>query len=349
MPNPLTDSDRYRKQSLCGVIGPAGQTRIEAASALLVGCGALGSVIADALVRAGIGKLRIVDRDFVEISNLQRQVLYDEQDVTDRLPKAVAAARKLRQVNSTILIEEFVDDIDADSIGRHGQGVDIILDGTDNFETRLLINDYALEQNIPWVNGACISTHGQVRTIIPGRTPCYRCLVPDLPEPGSVETCDTAGVLAPTVQVVAALQVVEAMKLLTGVYDREIPRLTVVDVWEGTLRRLSLGGLDSSRDCPACGGGERSYLRGDKGSRNVVLCGRNAVQLSPPTRGNMELDQLAARWSTLGEVQSNAYLTRLKLADQGLEITVFRDGRAIIQGTQEPAVARSVYARYVGT
>lgn len=343
------NADRYRKQSLCSVIGPEGQAHIEAGCALLVGCGALGSVIADSMVRAGIGTLRIVDRDFVEISNLQRQILYDEQDVADRLPKAVAAARKLRQVNSAIRIEEFVDDIDADSIARHGQGVDIILDGTDNFETRLLINDYALEQNIPWVNGACISTHGQVRTIIPGRTPCYRCLVPDLPEPGSVETCDTAGVLASTVHVVAALQVTEALKVLTGHYEQEVPMLLVVDVWDGTLRRLSLGGLDDNRDCPACRAGERHYLRGDRGSRNVVLCGRNAVQLSPPTRGNMALDQLAARWSTLGEVQSNAYLTRLKLADQGLEITVFRDGRAIIQGTQEPAVARSVYARYVGT
>jgi adenylyltransferase/sulfurtransferase len=293
--------------------------------------------------------LRIVDRDFVETSNLQRQVLYDEQDVRDRLPKAVAAATKLRQINSSIHIEEHVEDINADTIGRLGQGIDVILDGTDNFETRLLINDYALEHIIPWVNGACISTHGQVRTIIPGRTACYRCLVPDLPEPGSVETCDTAGVLAPTVHVVAALQAAEAMKLLTGHYEREEPMLTVVDIWEGTWRRLSLASLAQRDDCPACGRGERSYLRGESGSRNVVLCGRNAVQLSPPARGMLSLDQLAARWATLGEVQSNPYLTRLKLADQGVEITVFRDGRAIVQGTQEPSVARSVYARYVGT
>ncbi len=341
--------ERYRKQAICGVIGQEGQARIGASTALLVGCGALGSVIADSLTRAGVGTLRIVDRDFVETSNLQRQVLFDEQDVLDRLPKAIAASRKLRQINSSIQIEECVDDLNADSIGRLAEGVDVILDGTDNFETRLLINDYALEHGIPWVNGACVSTHGQVMTIIPGRTACYRCLLSDLPEPGSVETCDTAGVLAPIVHLVAALQVADAMKLLTGQLDQIEPVLTVVDVWEGSFRRLSLASLANRKDCPACGGGDRSFLRGERGPRNVVLCGRNAVQVSPSTRGSMSLDETAARWSTFGDVTSNAFLVRLKLAEQGLEITLFRDGRAIIQGTQEPAVARSAYARYVGT
>ena len=343
------DFERYQKQVLFAGIGEEGQRRISRSRALLVGCGALGSVIADQMVRAGVGFVRLVDRDFVELSNLQRQVLYDEQDVADQLPKAVAAEQKLRRINSAIEIESVVTDVDHTNILELAEGVDVILDGTDNFEVRFLINDASLETGIPWINGGCVGSHGQVMTVIPGRTGCLRCLIANEPEPGGTETCDTAGVLGPAVNIVASLQAVDALKLLAGRDDAIEPVLTVVDVWDGSLRRLKLGNLPETTNCPACRGGERKWLHGEQGSRTTVLCGRNAVQVSPSRKARVSLDELAEKLQASGEVSSNPFLLRLSLKDPAVEITVFRDGRAIVKGTDDIAAARSLYARYIGS
>ncbi len=345
-----TPPSRYRKQTLFAGIGEEGQRRLSAGTALVVGCGALGSVIAESLVRAGVGTVRIVDRDFVEITNLQRQVLYDEQDIADGLPKAIAAAQKLRRINSSITLEPHVADVDHTNILTLASGVDVILDGTDNFEIRFLINDAALDTGIPWINGGCVGSHGQVMTIIPGETACLRCLIDDVPPPGTTDTCDTAGVIAPAVNVTASLQVVDALKLLAGRRDLIDPVLTVFDVWDGSFRRLNTADLPARSDCPACRQGERLWLSGQRGSQTTVLCGRNAVQVSPPERATLALDEFAKKLTGSGQITSNSYLLRLKLPPpDDVELTLFRDGRAIITGTEDLSVARGLYARYVGS
>ena len=340
--------DRYRKQTLFAPLGEEGQARLREGRALVVGCGALGSVIAESLVRAGVGLVRIVDRDFVEISNLQRQVLYDEQDVASQLPKAEAAARKLRIINSDVTIEPVVADLTSDNIGTLATGVDVIVDGTDNFETRFLINDYAFEHNIPWVHAGCVGCHGQVMTFRPGRTICFRCLMGGVPEPGSGETCDTAGVLGPAVNVIASLQSLDAIKLLAGRGDAIEPVLTVVDLWEGSFRRLKVGTPEAAERCSGCTRGERPWLHGQQSARSAVLCGRNAVQITPPQRMQVSLAELESRLASSGQVTRNPFLLKLETSDGQYQLTVFGDGRAIVQGTEDPGIARGVYARYIG-
>lgn len=340
--------DRYSRQMLFHGIGKEGQERIGQGRVLLCGCGALGSAIADSLVRAGVGFLRIVDRDFVEISNLQRQVLFDEQDIADELPKAVAAGRKLAKINSAVALDPIVADIDHTNMLKLAAGVDLILDGMDNFETRFLINDAALETRLPWIYGGCVGSHGQVMPVFPGETACLRCLIGDLPGPGMTETCDTAGVIGPAINVVAALQVVAALKILAGHRDQIEPMLTVVDVWDGTLRKMSVANLRERANCPACVQGNRDWLSGTKGSQTTILCGRNAVQVSPAEKHALSLSELAAKLRGTGEVSQNAFLLRLTLPQEAMQLTVFPDGRAIIKGTDDPTVARSLYARYVG-
>ncbi|WP_145030085.1 ThiF family adenylyltransferase [Caulifigura coniformis] len=339
---------RYRKQTLFAPIGEEGQALLHKGRALVVGCGALGSIISETLVRAGVGLVRIVDRDFVELSNLQRQVLFDERDVAERIPKAVAASRKLAAINSGVQIEPVVADVRADNVLELVEGIDVIVDGTDNFETRLLVNDASLELGIPWVNGGCVGAHGQVMTILPGKTPCFRCLVEDVPEPGSSETCDTAGVIGPAVNIVASLECVDALKILVGKSAEIEQVLTVVDVWEGTFRRLKIGDLRTKGRCPACQKGERAWLRGERASQTAILCGRNAVQVSPAERRELDLAQTAERLKTHGDVQVNPYLIRVRLREPECELTLFRDGRAIVQGTEDAGLARSLYSRYVG-
>jgi molybdopterin-synthase adenylyltransferase len=342
------DLERYSKQVLFAGIGETGQRRLMQSRALLCGCGALGTVLAETLVRAGVGSLRIVDRDFVETSNLQRQVLFDENDVADRLPKAVAAADKLRRINSQVTIDPVVADVDHTNILGLVQGMDLILDGSDNFELRFLINDAALETDVPWIYAGVIGSHGQVMPIFPGESACLRCLIDRLPDPGTTETCDTAGVIAPAVQVVASLEAVDALKILSGQTEKVARILTYVDVWEGTFRGLNIGELREKSDCPACKKGERSWLSGHQGSQTSVLCGRNAVQVSPPRRGSVAFEELAERLKEAGDVHFNAYLLRLAPFNSSYELTLFRDGRAIIKGTEDLGVARAVYSRYVG-
>ncbi len=342
------DHERYSRQMLFHGIGEEGQRQIRQGRVLLCGCGALGSAIADGLVRAGVGFLRVVDRDFVELSNLQRQVLFDEQDIAEALPKAIAASRKLAKINSTVSIEPIVADIDYTNIRALTATVDLILDGMDNFETRFLINDAALDLRLPWIYGGCVGSHGQVMAIFPGQTACLRCLIGDVPGPGMIDTCDTAGVLGPTVNVVAALQVVAALKILAGHRELLEPVLTIVDVWDGTMRQMNVANLRERADCPACVHGKRDWLSGTKGSQTTVLCGRNAVQISPAEKHALSLPDLAVRLRGTGEVSQNAFLLRLTLPGDEFQLTIFADGRAIIKGTDDLAVARSLYARYVG-
>lgn len=343
------DLDRYSRQVLFQGIGEEGQQRIRQGRVLLCGCGALGSAIADSLVRAGVGLLRVVDRDFVELSNLQRQVLFDEQDIADQLPKSIAAARKLAKINSQVSLDPIVADIDHTNMLALASGVDLIVDGMDNFETRFLINDAALETHIPWIYGGCVGSNGQVMPIFPGETACFRCLIGDVPGPGMTETCDTAGVIGPAVNVVAALQVVAALKILAGRRDLVEPALVIVDVWDGTLRKMNVAGLRERSDCPACVRGQRDWLSGTKGSQTTILCGRNAVQVSPAEKHAISLADLAAKLRSAGDVSQNAFLLRLTLPGGEFQLTVFPDGRAIVKGTDDITVARSLYARYVGT
>ena len=346
----MTDEfQRYQKQVLFNGIGKSGQQSLQKSTVLLCGVGALGSVLAETLTRAGVGHIRIVDRDFVELSNLQRQVLYDEQDVADRLPKAVAAANKLRRINSSIKIEPIVADIDYENILQLANGADLILDGTDNFEVRFLINDASLETGLPWIYTGCIGSHGQTMPVFPGQSGCLRCLMGTVPEPGSTETCDTAGVLGPAINVIASLEATIALKILTGQSDVVERVLTIVDVWDLTLRKMNVANLRDQSGCPACHEGERMWLSGKAGSQSTVLCGRNAVQVSPPHKLDLSLDDLAEKLTASGTVTGNKYLLRLSLSDPDYDITVFKDGRAIIKGTEDIGVARSVYSRFIGS
>lgn len=344
----LMNLERYSKQVLFSGIGEAGQRAIMKGRVLVCGCGALGTVLAEGMVRAGVGFVRIVDRDFVELSNLQRQVLFDEQDISDRLPKAIAAARKLSKINSTVQLDPIVADVTYENVGGFAENVDLILDGTDNFEIRYLLNDVSLETGIPWIYGGCIGSHGQTMTVIPGETACLRCLIDSAPEPGAVETCDTAGVLASIINVIASLQVVDALKLLSGNRAAIEPKLTVIDVWDGTYRRMNMQGLRERSGCPACNEGERIWLRGTVGSQTTILCGRNAVQVSPPAKTKLSFEDLATRLADVGTVNYNNYLFRLTLNEGEYELTAFPDGRVIVKGTEEISTAKTLYAKYIG-
>jgi adenylyltransferase/sulfurtransferase len=346
-PSNSADLDRYARQIRYAPVGEEGQRRLLAGRVLVCGCGALGSVIANTLARSGVGYLRIVDRDFLETNNLQRQVLFDEQDVASQVPKAIAAAAKLRKINSQITVEPLVTDVDHTNIMELTEGIDVILDGTDNFETRMLVNDVALKRRIPWVYGGCLGAEGQTMTILPGETACLRCLMTETPPPGTTPTCDTAGILAAIVNIIASLQANEAIKILSGNRQAVSRSLVVIDAWDNRVRQVSLDALRSSGDCPACTLGEFPWLAGQRASHSAILCGRNAVQLSPPGRAAVSLATLAEKLRGVGQVTLNKYLLRLAVDDY--LVTVFPDGRAIIGGTDDIATARTVYAKYIGT
>ena len=340
----LGSGERYARQTLFVGIGREGQERISRARVLIVGCGASGSVLANNLARAGVGHLRIADRDYVEGNNLQRQVLYEEADVLRGMPKAVAAAERLRRVNSLIEIEPVVTDVTAENIEELLEGVDVALDGTDNFETRYLLNDACLKANIPWIYSGVIAAYGVTMTVLPHDTACLRCVFPERPLPGTTPTCDTAGVLNGIVGVIAGMASTEALKLLVG-SEQQVRGLTWVDLWENTFERIE---LPRQEDCPACGKGEYAYLDAPIDESGTSLCGRNAVQVRPPrgTSGTLDLAALGERLREVGDVASNGFLLRLRV--DGYDVTVFPDARAIVKGTDDPAVARSVYAKYIG-
>jgi len=332
--------ERYSRQIRFPGIGEAGQQRLLDARVAVVGCGALGSFQAGALARAGIGFLRIIDRDYVELSNLQRQWLFDQRDVEQGLPKAIAATRKIAAINSDIEAEPSVADLTPSNIDDLLGDVGLILDGTDNFETRYLINDYAVSRGLPWIYGAAVGSYGITMPVLPGTTACLRCVYPD-PPAGAQPTCETAGVLGSITALIASLQVSEALKILCCA---EVSRkITTVDVWSGEIRQLAQPSPDER--CPACGRREFPYLNGKRRSP-VSLCGRNAVQIHERSRP-IDLEDLAARLAPLGVVRSNEFALRFETPPYLL--TVFPDGRAIVKGTTDVGVARSLYARYVGT
>ncbi len=337
---------RYDRQVRFSPFGIEGQQKLAAGRALVCGCGALGSVIAGTLVRAGVGFVRIVDRDFVELNNLQRQFLFDENDVASTIPKAVAAAEKLSRVNSSIEIEPVVADVTHTNIARLAFDVDVIVDGTDNFATRFLVNDFAVKHGKPWVYGGCIGAEGQSMTIIPHDTACLACLLPEPPPPGSTPTCDTAGILGPIIGVIGSLEANEAIKLLSGHAAAISRSLTVVEMWDNRLRQIDVSKLREESDCRVCQHGEFHWLNGSRSGGPAVLCGRNAVQIAAPAGTTLSLDELAARLAGIGTVSRNPFLLRLTVDDYLL--TIFPDGRTIVGGTDDVAVARSLHARYVG-
>jgi len=342
----VTDLSRYARQVQYAPLGEEGQRQIGRSTALVCGCGALGSVSANWLARAGVGTLRLVDRDFLELNNLQRQVVYDEQDVRDGLPKAIAAANRLRAVNSTIEIDPRVIDVNYQTIEGLLDGADVIVDGTDNFETRFLLNDASAKHSIPWIYGGCLGGEGQTMTIVPGETGCLRCLMRDTPPPGTTPTCDTAGILGPVIGVIASFQASEAIKILSGHLADVSRTLNLFQMWDNRLRQIQLDSLLESANCPTCHAREYPWLTGERGSHHAVLCGRNAVQLSFLETTPTTLDSLEKKLRDVGEVSRNPFLLRLSV--EGYEITVFLDGRAVIAGTDDPAEAKTIYARYIG-
>jgi molybdopterin-synthase adenylyltransferase len=340
----MIDDDRYSRQTRFAPIGEEGQKRLASSRALLIGLGALGTVVADQIVRAGVGFLRMVDRDFVELSNLQRQSLFDEDDIKNNLPKAIAAESKLRRVNSSVQIEAMVDDANPTNIEDFISDVDLVLDALDNFETRFVINDACAKHGKPWIYTAAVGSYGLVMPVIPGTTPCLRCLLGSLPAPGTSPTCETAGVIAPITHIIASIQVAEALKFLTGNLDASDVRLTAYDVWSHRFQRIDVG-TESMSTCPVCSKGSFEYLNGNP-LRTITLCGRNAVQLVPGVKGDLNFGELSKSIAAFGPVQFNDFL--LKCSSPPYEITLFKDGRAIVKGTEEPGLARSVYSKMVG-
>ncbi len=346
--NPL---ERYSRQMRVPGIGKVGQERIMASRVTLCGVGALGTVLANTLVRAGVGHVRVVDRDFVEPSNLQRQVLFDESDVTDNLPKSEAAATKLRRINSSVTIEPVVADINRGNIEELCQDADLILDGTDNFEVRYLINDVSIKHGKPWVYGGAVGTEGMSMTVLPGETPCLQCVFEKSPGPGDVGTCETSGVLAPIVGVVASFQAAEALKILAGKREAINRDLYCINLWDNTSRWVKIARLAGRKGkCPCCALRRFEWLDGEHGTQTTSLCGRNAVQVTP--RGGMKLDlgELRKQLEASGPVSANRYLLKFSTDEGGgnYEFTVFPDGRAIIKGTDDADRARTLYAKYVG-
>jgi molybdopterin-synthase adenylyltransferase len=343
--------ERYSRQILFSGIGEAGQQKLLDASAVLVGCGALGSVAAGQLVRAGIGHLRVIDRDFVEPSNLQRQILFDEADAGQSLPKAIAAERRLRAINSSVTIEGIVSDVTPKNVAELLRGFPLILDGTDNFETRLLLNDAAVSLGVPWIYAAAVGSYGVTMTVRPGETACLACVLessdsadghPNGRPSAAEETCDTAGVLNSAVGVVASLEVAEAVKLLTENLGALNGRLVSCDVWAGKFQSIHVA---RNPECRACARREFAFLSG-AAQPHITLCGRDSVQIHERNR-RLDLQELGRRLgASAGEVRNNDFLLRFSVPPY--DLTVFADGRAIIKGTKDPSIARSLYARYIG-
>ena len=335
-------AERYSRQILFAPLGAEGQKRLLASRVGIVGCGATGSALASLLARAGVGYLRIIDRDYVEASNLQRQVLFDESDAAESLPKAIAAARKIRTFNSDVSVEPHPEDLTPQNVHELLAGVDLLLDGTDNFETRYLINDFAVSQGLPWIYSAAVASYAVTMNIVPGETACLACIFPDSPR-GIVETCDTSGILNSAVNFIASVASTEAMKLLVGSRDKLRHTLLSYDVWSNDFAEISTSKLRP--DCRACGQHDYIHLAGE-GRPHITLCGRNSVQIHERQRP-IDFDEVTRRLTPHGAVRHNEFV--LKFWREPYEMTLFPDGRAIIKGTTDTAVARSLYARYVGS
>ncbi len=338
--------ERYSRQILFQHIGEDRQKLLMSSTAVVIGCGALGSISSSYLVRAGVGQLMIIDRDFIEENNLQRQMLFDENDISENLPKAIAAQRTLQKINSKVKIEGIVTDVNYSNIDDLTKNADIIIDGTDNFETRFLINDYCIKNTIPWIYGACIGSRGVVMNIIPTETPCLRCVFETMPQIGSFPTCDTAGVIGPIAGIIASFQVTEAIKILTGDHAFVNKNLLEIDVWKTKFREINISELKDINNCPTCKLHNYEFLEAEVGIMTTFLCGKNAVQVMSRNTGNIDLRQLEQRLNPIADVICNDFM--LKFMINNHSFTVFADGRAIITGTADSSTAKSLYSKYLG-
>ncbi|SFS89842.1 ThiF family adenylyltransferase [Marininema halotolerans] len=341
------DHERFSRQILFKPIGETGQERLANSRVAIVGLGALGSALAHHMARAGVGFLRLIDRDFVEKSNLQRQMLYDEKDATAELPKAIATAEKLRAIDTNLQLEPIVTDVTWRNAESLLTDVDLILDGSDNFHLRYLINDVSLKYHIPWIYGGAVSSHGMNYTILPGTTPCIRCLFPEPPGAGTTQTCDTAGVIGPIVQIVAARQGVEAIKWLVGDHDALDLKLRHTDLWKNEELSMDVT-LQRKPDCPACSEGLYEFLQPENEEETTLsLCGRNTVQITHSPPQNLDLEKMEQRLAPIAKVQRNRFLLRAQV-DENHRLILFPDGRVLVQGTSDPSLARSIATRYLG-
>ena len=337
--------ERYSRQILFPEIGKTGQQKLLDSRILLVGCGALGASHAEMLSRAGVGRLRIVDRDFVEFTNLQRQTLFKESDAAERLPKAVAAKLRIAEINSGVDVEPIVADVNYSNIESLIDDCDLVIDGTDNFQVRYLLNDACVKRSKTWIYGAAVSSYGTTMTIIPGETPCLRCIFEEMPDAGSSPTCDTAGVIMPIIASISAIQVAEAIKILVGDTNSLHGSIVQIDVWQNDWRKIKLAAPNP--ECKTCGQRNFEFLNAESQEFSAILCGRNAVQIAPPKPTELDLASFAANLSHIPGVKQNEYLARFTSGEH--EITVFRDARAIIKGTDDISVARTLYSRFVGS
>lgn len=338
--------ERYLHQILFEEIGEEGQARISMGHVCIAGCGALGSMSAMALVRAGAGKVRIIDRDFVEMKNLHRQILYDEADASNIMPKAIAAADKLRRINSSVQVEGIVADLNHLTAEDLLGGCDVIVDGSDNFETRFLINEFAVKRSIPWIYGAARGSYGITFNIIPGEGPCLRCIFESAPQQGSYEACDRSGIIPSVPYIVASIQCVEVLKILSGRRQKLNNFISAIDVWKGVSNQMRLG--SKRADCPVCVLHEFKMLEKGEFSSGISRCGRNVVQIQPLKQGaRIDLESLRKKSEGTLDIVYNGFLLRIKLAEH--EITVFPDGRAFVRGTEDEDLARSLYEHYVGS
>ena len=351
--------DRYSRQELFSPIGKDGQAAIRSASVGIVGCGALGSLQAEAIVRAGVGRLRIIDRDFVEFSNLQRQALFSEKDAAASTPKAIAAAARLKEINSEVEVEPVVADLSSDRLDLLS-GLNLVLDGTDNFQTRYLLNDYAWSKRVPWIYGACVGSSGIACAFVPPDFPCLRCLFESEPAVGTAPTCDTVGIVWPAVGAVVSFQIAAALKILVGELLR--PELLQVDMWASHYHLVSIANAKNG-DCATCGTKDFPSLNSPR-DLQTSLCGRKAIQVKPSNSSTLDLVDFEKRWKAIGQVQRNPFLVKLLIQSgaqaslpatgteagptEMVEIVLFSDGRAIIKGTADPVRARDLYSKYVG-
>jgi molybdopterin/thiamine biosynthesis adenylyltransferase len=342
------NEQRYSRQTLFSPIGIDGQQQIIQSRIAIVGMGALGTALANHMARAGVGYIRIIDRDFVEWSNLQRQMLFDEADAEASAPKAIAAAKQLQRINSSIEIEPHIIDLNSTNAAQLLAGVDLILDGSDNFLVRFLINDVSIKLGIPWIYGGAVSSRGMSMTIIPKHSPCLRCMFGHAPQQGTGETCDTAGVIGPIIHLIASYQAAEALKLLVGDNKSLNRHMVQIDLWHNQYASIDLSKAKKN-DCPACAKGHYEYLDAVlQGETIQSLCGRNAVQIHPIVDQNINLSVWTHKWEKLGKVESTPFLIKLHL-DKTTRLVLFPDGRVIIQGIDDLTIAKNLYSRYIGT
>jgi molybdopterin-synthase adenylyltransferase len=340
----MTDFSRYSRQTFFAEIGEAGQQKLLQSRVAVVGLGALGSVISQLLVRAGVGHLTVIDRDLVELHNLQRQTLYDEEDVRSRLPKAYVAGQKLRRINSEIEVREVVADLNPKNAGRWLGEADLILDGSDNLETRFLINDFCVAEGKPWIYGGVIGSVGMTMNIVPGQTACLRCVFSELPGPGELPSCDTVGILNSLPALVGAIKVAEAIKLLIGSADWRRDLLWL-DLWKNQFKTLQVSAIPS---CECCGQRKFSFLEAKATAWVTALCGRNTVQISPAEERALDLSSLSTSLARHGRVENNGYLLNFQPREDQTTLVIFPTGRVLVQGTHDEALARSLYAKYLG-